>query len=174
MENMKEMHQLTSAALRFVQDVSEYVKERGYILLQEEPIIHLRTEEQLSMTITQPLYIGESDIEVTIAAYLEEGKPDDIVVETTFECLLGDSLNIQEIYRELKKLRDERTNHFFICVRGSQEDSFCDEEISVIIRKKHNIFKDNTFEQWDNLIKLLQKGQEHCHPLLGFNPEVTP
>lgn len=174
MENMKKMHQLTSTALRFVQDVNDYVKARGYILLQEEPIIHLRTEEHLSMTITQPIYVASSDIELTVSAYLEEGDAEEIVVETTFECLIGDSLNLHEVYGFLQKMRSARTNHFFICVRGSEEDGFCDEEISVIQRKKHNIRKDNTFEQWDELIKLFQRGQNPCGPIIPYNPEVTP
>ncbi|RXT08146.1 hypothetical protein [Ammoniphilus sp. CFH 90114] len=174
MKNMKQMHQLTSAALRFVQDVNDYVKTRGYILLQEEPIIHLKTEERLSMTITQPIYVAASDIEMNVSAYLEEGDLDEIVVESTFECLLGEFLDVQEIYAHLKQIRNERTNHFFICVRGSQEEGFCDEEISVIIRKKHNVRNDNTFEQWDDLIRMFQKGQDQSKPLLPYNPEVTP
>lgn len=174
MENMKEMHLLTTAALRFVQDVNAYVKSKGYILLQEEPIIHLRTEEKLSMTITQQIYVGDSDIEITVSAYLEEGDAEEMVVETTFESLLGESLNVHDIYSFLRKLRDERTNHFFVCVRGSQEDGYCDEEISVIIRKKHNTLKDITFQQWDELIHLFQKGLDQSHPLMGYNPEVTP
>lgn len=174
MENMKEMHRLTSAALQFVQDIQEYAKARGYILLNEEPIIHLRQEERLSLTITQSVYVTEIDLELTVAGYLEEKEMPEMVVETTFDFLLSNMLTINQVHDLLKRLRDDRTNHFFICIRGSQEDGFCEDEISVVIRKKHHIRQDDTFKQWDAMIKLVEEGLQASPPFLGLDAKLKP
>jgi len=174
MENMKEMHQLTSSALQFVQDLTDYAKGNGYILLHDEPIIHLHTEESLSMTITQSIYVAEIDIEITAVGYLENSLKQEMVVETTFDFLLGDSITINQIHDLLKGIRDERTNNFFVCIRGSQEEGFCEDEISVVIRKKHAISGDDTFKQWDSLIQLIRQGQEDSPPFLSLDSSVGP
>lgn len=174
MENMKEMHQLTSSALQFVQDLNDYVKQHGYILLHDEPIIHLHTEENLSMTITQSIYVTESDIEITAVGYLENSHEEEMVMETTFDFLLGGSITINQIHDLLKGIRDERTNNFFVCIRGSQEDGFCEDEISVVIRKKHCISGDDTFKQWDTLIELIRRGEENSPPFRPFDSQLDP
>lgn len=171
---MKEMHRLTTAALQFVQDIQEYARARGYILLDEEPIIHLRQEDRLSLTITQSIYITEIDMEITVSGYLEEKAMPEMVVETTFDFLLSDTLTINEVHDLLKTLRDDRTNHFFICIRGSQEDGFCEDEISVVIRKKHNVRQDDTFKQWDAMIKLVKKGQQASPSFLDLDTKIKP
>lgn len=174
MENMKEMHRLTSAALQFVQDIQEYAKARGYILLDEEPIIHLRPEDRLSLTITQSIYAAEIDMEITVAGYLEEKEMPDMVVETTFDFLLSDTLTINQVHDLLKRLRDDRTNHFFICIRGSQDDGFCEDEISVVIRKKHHVRQDDTFKQWDAMIKLVKEGEQTNPSFMSLDAKVKP
>lgn len=168
------MHRLTSAALQFVQDIKEYVKERGYILLDEEPIIHLRSEDRLSLTITQSIYVNKSDMELTVVGYLEGKAMPEMVVETTFDFLLSDDLTINRVHDLLKSLRDDRTNHFFICIRGSQEEGFCEDEISVVIRKKHHVRQDDTFKQWDAMIKLVEEGQSTSAPFLGLDSKIKP
>lgn len=174
MKNMREMQQLTSAALQFVEDLNQYVKAHNYILLHEEPIIHLRKEEDLSMTITQSIYIAESDIEITVVGYVEQQEVPEMVVESTFDFLLHVSVTINEIHELLKNMRDDRTNHFFICVRGSQEEGFCEDEVSIVIRKKHHTRHDDTFKQWNALIELVKEGQSKHPAFLNLDTKVGP
>ncbi|RKD24631.1 hypothetical protein BEP19_09665 [Ammoniphilus oxalaticus] len=178
MENIKALHQMTSSALRFVQDVTNYTKKHGYILLHEQPKIQCRAneaEEKEAIRVTQSIYVAESDIELTVNGYFTETDDQEITVESTFDFLLDDSIAINQIHDFLKQIRDERTHHFYISIMGSQEEGFAEDEFSVVIRKKHRLGdEDDTFTQWDSFIQFIQQGQDDSSRFLPLDPPLSP
>lgn len=171
--DMDLMHQLTSMTLSFVQEVQNYARERGFIMLQEEPIIHLRTEERLRLTITQPIYIGESDIELTIVAYLEEGAKQEMVVESTFDLLLPEAALLNDLHQSLDRMRQHTITHFFVCVKGSKEDGIINDELSVVIRTIHQIGQKNTLHLWDQLLHQFSISQNLQRPWASSTPTCS-
>ncbi|HJV44219.1 MAG TPA: hypothetical protein VJ824_00675 [Bacillota bacterium] len=170
--HMEMMHQFTSMALCFVREVQEYAKKNGFILLQEEPIIHLRTEEKLRLTITQSLYIGESDIELTITGYLEEGADQEMIIEATFDLLLPENAILNDLHDQLNKFRDQKMTHFFLCVKGSKEEGILNDELSVVLRMVHRVGEGQAMHYWDQLLYEFYQAQRNLTKSLSTTPLV--